>query len=183
MSDDLDPKEQFQKEAAERTAGNEPESQLWSGRYSHLAMIGTWALGAVATVGGLVVGLLANLGGNGWLAIVAAIALLWLGLTGLYAYRRWSVYYTLSDQRFVHSAGLLWRTVDRIELIDIDDVTYRQGPIERAFGVGTIEIVSSDRSTPELELPGIAEVREVADLIDDARRKERRSRSLHIEAV
>ncbi len=178
-----DPQEQFQQAVPDLTAAEEPESELWSGRYSHLAMIGTWAFGAVATVGGLVVGLLANLDGNGWLAVVAAIALMWVGLTCLYAYRRWSVHYTLSNQRFIHASGLLWRTVDRIELIDIDDVTYRQGPVERAFGVGTILVVSSDRSTPELELPGIADVREVADLIDDARRKERRSRSLHIEAV
>ncbi len=183
MPDELDPKESFQKAAAERIGTDEPESELWSGRYSHLAMIGTWAFGAVATVGGLVVGLLANLGGNGWLAIVAAIALLWVGLTGLYAYRRWSVHYTLSNQRFIHAKGLLWRTFDRIELIDVDDVTYRQGPIERAFGVGTILIASSDRTMPELEMSGIAQVREVADWIDDARRKERRSRSLHIEAI
>jgi membrane protein YdbS with pleckstrin-like domain len=104
-------------------------------------------------------------------------------MVAVYWYRRLSVHYRLTTQRFVHERGLLWRTVDRVELIDVDDVTYRQGPVERALGVGTIMMVSSDRTSPELRLSGIDDIRRVADMIDDARRKERRSRGLHIESV
>jgi hypothetical protein len=49
--------------------------------------------------------------------------------------------------------------------------------------VGTIHISSSDRTHPELLLLGIDDVKRVADLIDDVRRKERRQRGLHIEAI
>ena len=108
---------------------------------------------------------------------------MWLALAAWYGYRRMSVHYKLSNQRLQHENGLLWRTVDRVELIDIDDVTYRQGPVERLLGVGTIVIASSDTTNPELQLPGIEHVSKVADMIDDARRKERRSRGLHIESV
>jgi len=71
----------------------------------------------------------------------------------------------------------------RIEVIDIDDVSYTQGPVERIFGVGTIQLTSSDRSHPTLSMIGIGEVTEVAGLLDDIRRAERRRRSLHIESI
>jgi hypothetical protein len=72
---------------------------------------------------------------------------------------------------------------DRIEVIDVDDVSCEQGIVERMLGVGTIRIQSSDRTHPELSLLGIENVRQVAELIDDTRRKERQRRGLHIEAV
>ena len=46
-----------------------------------------------------------------------------------------------------------------------------------------IIIRSSDSSHPELVMSGIGDVRKVADLIDDARRAERRKRGLHIESI
>lgn len=177
------PRERFQQAAAEKQKPDEPEHDLWSGSYSHLAMIGSWVGAGVLSVAAVVVGLLMTLGGTGWLVLFGLVVLAWLYLGGLYMYRRLSVSYRLTTQRLIHEAGLLWRTVDRVELIDVDDVTYRQGPVERLFGVGTILISSSDTTTPELELPGIEDAREIADTIDDARRKERRSRGLHIEAV
>jgi len=158
------------------------EEDLWSGSYSPRAMMGGWILAAVVTVGGLV---LAAVMANqlAWFAIVAIITLLWLYLAVLVTYRRWSVRYRLSSQRFTHEVGILSRTTDRIEVIDMDDITYRQGFIERMLGIGTIRITSSDRSHPELILRGIENVSEVADMIDQARRKERIRRGLHIEAV
>ncbi len=65
----------------------------------------------------------------------------------------------------------------------MDDVTFVQGIIQRMLSVGTIRVSSSDRTHPELVLLGIDNVEKVADLIDDARRKERRRRGLHIEAI
>lgn len=179
-----DSRERFkQAVASKQSDGVDAEGELWRGSYSHLAMIGTWIGGVVTTLPAVIIGLLASLPGAGWLMLLAIIAVLWLALVALYAYRRFSVHYTLTDQRLITETGLLWRTVDRVELIDVDDVTYRQGPVERLFTVGSIVVSSSDRTCPELSLPGIENVREVADLIDDARRKERRSRGLHIEAV
>jgi uncharacterized membrane protein YdbT with pleckstrin-like domain len=98
-------------------------------------------------------------------------------------YRKWSVAYRLTNQRFVHRRGLLAIRTDRIETIDIDDVAFTQGIIERMMGVGTIRLTSTDRSDPELILRGIEKVQEVASLMDGARRKERVRRGLHIEAT
>ena len=182
----LPPRERFTEAAKSMQTNADPddeEHQLWIGSYSHLAMIGTWGCAGLATIGLPIIALLFAFSASAWLYLIGFIALMWVTLWLWYAYRRYSVHYTLSNQRFVHEAGLLWRTVDRVELIDIDDVTYLQGPVERAFGVGTIRLNSSDATTPVLMLPGIAEVRKIADMIDDARRKERRSRGLHIEQV
>jgi len=111
------------------------------------------------------------------------IAVLWVLVLANYARMRLGFHYELTSQRFIHKTGILTRRSDRIEVIDIDDVSYQQGPIQRIFGVGKIHITSSDRSDPELHLIGIDKVSEVAGLIDDVRRSERRRRSLHIESI
>ena len=113
-----------------------------------------------------------------WVIVVA-----WLVGAVLYGWRRFGVHYELTSQRFIHQTGILTRATDRIEVIDIDDVSFTQGPVQRMFGVGRITITSSDRSHPLLHMIGIADVKSVAGLIDDVRRKERRRRSLHIEAI
>ena len=117
---------------------------------------------------------------NSWLAISA---LLWGWFAILLAYRKLTVKYQLTTQRFIHEAGLLKRVTDRIEVIDIDDVTFEQRILERMVGVGTIKLVSSDRTHPVLLMRGIENVKQVASQIDDLRRKERRRRGLHIEAI
>jgi hypothetical protein len=49
--------------------------------------------------------------------------------------------------------------------------------------VGTIHVSSSDRTHPVLHVAGVYNVKEVASMMDDARRTERIRRGLHIEAV
>ncbi len=180
------PKERFEQAAAAKTAGEREsaaEETVWEGSYSPKAMVGHFVLAAVVIV------LLAILLFK-WLPF--GTALLWLVILvfvieafvgGWLLVRKLSVRYELTTQRLIHQKGLLSRVTDRIELIDIDDVTYRQGPVQRILGVGTIIITSSDRTHPTLEMPGIDPVREISGRIDDLRREERRRRSLHIEAI
>jgi membrane protein YdbS with pleckstrin-like domain len=163
-------------------SGKSPsEQELWSGSYSPKAMIGSFAAAGVVTIVGLALAALS--GPPGWLIWGIAAAVIWGGLLLLLAYRRLTVRYRLTTYRFFHELGLLSRVGNRIEVIDIDDVTVQQGLVERMFGVGTITIQSSDRSDPELHLPGIEDARQVADLIDGTRRAERHRRSLHIESI
>jgi membrane protein YdbS with pleckstrin-like domain len=167
----------------------EPETDLWTGGFSPKAMIGTWLLSALFSVAMLVVLVMApTLLGDQvplkvlWSVGIGIVIAWWAIAISSYAYRRISVGYQLTNQRFIHKHGILVRTTDRIELIDIDDVAFSQGLIQRMLGVGTIRVTSSDRSHPTLALLGIDEVDRVSGMIDDARRKERRRRSLHIEA-
>jgi len=169
------------KAAVRRSDGDHPpEEELWTGSYSPKAMFGSMLAAIVLTVGGLVVVPVFALG---WTMLLLGLLVMWGGLALVLAYRRLSVRYRLTTYRLFHESGLLSRTTDRLEVIDIDDVRVHQGLVERMLGVGTVKIESSDRTDPELSLPGIDEVRAVADLIDNTRRAERERRGLHIEAV
>lgn len=162
---------------------DEPEAQLWRGGYSGKSMIGAWAGAGALTVVLLILGLVMTLAPFVWAAIGVVLVGLWAVLFGLLGYHKFSVSYTLTTQRFVHERGLLSRRTDRIEVIDIDDVTFEQGLVERFLNVGTIELTSSDRTDPKLILRGIDDVKRVAGLIDEARRQERRKRGLYVEQV
>lgn len=169
---------------APRGDDDDSEAEIWSGGYSPKAMV-PHALGLAAgsVVLLIVAAYLPWQGGMKWLVFLGGIALAWLFLGGLLVFRRLDVSYRLTNQRFVHESGILRRTTDRIEVIDMDDVTFTQGIVERLIGVGTVAVTSSDRTHPTLLLKGIDEVRDVADKIDAARRRERVRRGLHIEAV
>ncbi|MCM2371151.1 PH domain-containing protein [Aporhodopirellula aestuarii] len=178
------PRDRFEQEIANRRDSlddHEPEQTLWSGGYSPKAMVGWW-IGLTIVSVGLLVGAFMLPQLSITIALVI-IVILWLLVAANYARMRLGFHYELTSQRFIHKTGLLTRRTDRIEVIDIDDVSYEQGPVQRLFGVGTINITSSDRSDPELRLIGIDKVSEVAGLIDDVRRAERRRRSLHIESI
>jgi membrane protein YdbS with pleckstrin-like domain len=168
--------------AGSRGTGNQPnEEDLWSGTYSPKAMIGP-AIGlAILTVVALIVGSLAP--PFGWIVAGIAALVLWAALGLVILYRRLSVRYRLTTYRFFHETGLLARTRNRIEVIDINDVTLQQGLIERMFNVGTIHIQSSDVTHPDVFLPGIDDVGRVTDLIDNTRRAERQRRGLFMENI
>lgn len=146
-------------------------------------MVGWWLLATGVTIGAILLASLAQIPDQARLIILSVCALGWFLLVVRYFYLRFSTKYLLTPQYLSHQTGLLWQVTNRIETIDIDDVAYEQGPIERLMGVGTIRVLSSDQSHPELLLPGIEHVRQVADTIDDFRRAERERRGLHIESI
>lgn len=177
-----DTRERFQQAAAAKQGDDlHEEHDVWEGSYSPKAMVGWWIAAGVLTIAAVVLGVIFL--GPHLIWVMLGILVVWALLVARYLFRRFGVHYYLTSQRFIHETGILWRRTDRIELIDIDDVTFRQGPIERMFNVGTIHLSSSDKTHPEMDLPGIEGVKSVADQIDDLRRRERRRRGLHIEAV
>jgi len=168
---------------ASNRAADDAEVKLWTGSYSPKAMVGNWILAGLITVAAATAGALSAF--NPMIVFIAAIvaAAIWIAMLFYVIVLRLSVDYELTTQRFVHRVGLLSRTTNRVEVIDIDDVQVQQGFVERMLGVGTIKILSSDVSDPMLQLKGIADVNRVATLIDNARRDERRKRGLYVEAV
>ncbi|MFO1065834.1 MAG: PH domain-containing protein [Pirellulales bacterium] len=181
-----DAKKRFQDAAADRLATVPPasaERSLWQGGYSAKAMYGTWLLCAVITVVGIVALVFtAPAAALAWPIGGGVIVLLWVWALGVYLVRRLSVHYELTTQRFIHQEGIIVRKTNRIEVLDIDDVAFTQGIVQRMLGVGQIQLTSSDKSHPLLKLDGIDQVATVSNMIDDIRRDERRRRSLHIEA-
>lgn len=172
---------------AERLMGrkdvDEPEDVVWEGHYSGKAMIGYWVLAIVISAALMIGNLVLSGGSMAWLIAGIAIALIWGAALVCLAYRKMDKKYTLTDHRFIHKSGIISRVTDRIEVIDMDDVIFRQGLVQRLVNVGTIKILSSDSSHPELLLRGIDNVKQVANLIDGCRRQERRRRGLYVESV
>lgn len=169
--------------AAGEGAEEEAEVDVWEGAYCSKAMTGKWISAVILTVVAIVAMLQVKALGESWKIVMLVLGLFWLGLVLNFFYHKLSARYQLTTQRFIHRSGILTRVSDRIEVIDIDDVTYHQGLVERLLNVGSIKLVSSDRTHPVLWLRGIDKVKEVADQIDDLRRKERRRRGLHIESI
>ncbi len=119
------------------------------------------------------------------LVLLLAIVVLWAAAMLRLVAKRLGVYYRLTNQMFYHRKGVLTRVTDRVELIEVHDVTWQQGLFERLTGVGTITISSADRTHPQLPLHGIENVEEVAGRIDRARRGEqvRRGRRIDFSAI
>jgi membrane protein YdbS with pleckstrin-like domain len=162
-------------------AGQPHEEELWSGTYSGKAMVGPAVGLAILTIAGLVAGSFAP--PIGWAIAAIAAIILWAIFGVVLMYRKLSVQYRLTTFRFFHEAGILSRIRNRIEVIDINDVTLQQGLIERMFNVGTIHIQSSDVTHPNIYLPGIEDVHRVTDLIDNTRRSERQRRGVFMENI
>jgi membrane protein YdbS with pleckstrin-like domain len=159
---------------------DEPERDVWQGCYSPRAMVGVWFILALLTLGALFIGSLQLRYAWQWGVLLGVVALGWLVALGVLIYRRIGVRYRLTTQRLFHEKGVLKRTIDRIELIKVDDITSEQGVFERMMGIGSIRIKSSDRTDPDFWIRGVENARNVATEIDRARRAEQVRRGLLI---
>ncbi|MBX7168751.1 MAG: PH domain-containing protein [Pirellulales bacterium] len=160
-----------------------PEEDVWQGSYSPRAMIDTWAICGLVTLAALIAAAILLHDPLTWTAVVVAIVVIWSIPVFTLLYRRMSISYRLTTQRLFHEHGILSRTIDRTELIRIDDLSIRQGLFERLItGTGTIKVISSrDATDKDLELRGIENVRDVFSKIDAARRNEKTRRSLQVD--
>ena len=146
-------------DAPEKPATN-PKRNSLRGGYSSRAMLGTWVICGLVSLALLIVGIAWQpWTAARWLLVFVLMALPWLYYLAVLCYRRLSVRYLLTTQRFIHERGVLRRVNDRIEVLDMDDITFEQNLWERLTGVGTIRIASHDHNDPELFLPGIENVR------------------------
>ncbi|HZN64795.1 MAG TPA: PH domain-containing protein [Tepidisphaeraceae bacterium] len=71
------------------------------------------------------------------------------------------VRYCISNYRIDYERGLLGKKIDTMELWHVDDINFRQSFFDRLMGVGTIVVFSDDQTTPNLELKGLPNPREI----------------------
>ncbi|MDY0145631.1 MAG: PH domain-containing protein [Kiritimatiellia bacterium] len=111
--------------------------------------------------------------------IIWGLLLLPLFLVGLLLLlRAWylvaSTRYQLTTQRLFVHRGLVAKHVEEVELFRIKDVTLTQGVLERLLGVGQVVVLSTDDTTPRLELKGLRQPLQVKEQIRTAFRAARR---------
>lgn len=85
--------------------------------------------------------------------------------------------YRLTDDKLIISTGLFSIKEEEIRLYRIMDVTLNRSLGDRLWGLGTIHVCSSDKTTPEFDIkriPKSDEVKEMlSDMVEAARKKNR----------
>lgn len=73
--------------------------------------------------------------------------------------------YSLSEDRLFLRRGFLNIKQDEIVLYRIRDLRVTQNLWQRIFGVGTVHVVSTDKSIPQLDIKNVKQPFEVKELI------------------
>ena len=101
----------------------------------------------------------------------------------IYLKTRFTVY-ELTDQRIKLKTGILNQEIDECELYRVRDYKVVKPFFQRIFGLGRIELVTSDRSNSNINLNGIKDPENLYNLIRDNVEKTRRktgTRELDVE--
>ena len=143
------------------------EQDVWQGGYCVKAMAGPIVLSIAATLPLVLLVVLGALKSITWLWIVALamVPALWITLLVRTMRRVWIARYRLTNQRLVRQLGLIRRHKDQLELKRVESVRIIQNVLHRICGVGSIEILSSDRRLRRVVMEGIENVDEVAETI------------------
>lgn len=89
-----------------------------------------------------------------------------------------STNYKVTNQRIIVRTGLIGKKTEEIELILVKDISVQQSLSDRVLGVGSITILSNDKSTPVLVLDDVKDVQNVKDIIRNAVREEKATHNL-----
>ena len=91
----------------------------------------------------------------------------------IYLKTRFTVY-EVTDQRIKLKTGILNQEIDECELYRVRDYKIVKPFFQRIFGLGKIELVTSDRSNSNINLNGIKDPENLYNLIRDNVEKIRR---------
>ena len=91
----------------------------------------------------------------------------------IYLKTRFTVY-EVTDQRIKLKTGILNQEIDECELYRVRDYKIVKPFFQRIFGLGKIELVTSDRSNSSINLNGIKDPENLYNLIRDNVEKIRR---------
>jgi membrane protein YdbS with pleckstrin-like domain len=174
-------------------AGVKPaeERDLWTGRTSWKHYYGKGILWGVCALVVLIGSIWATSnveswqgedGRPGWFWWVLAVVILGSGsfLVIKFAWSIFSVRYRLTTQRLFVERGILSRTTDQTELIRVDDVSVKQGLVDRLVNAGDVQILSTDVSDQTITLVGVEAPDKIAEHIRQNMRQ-LRQKSLFVE--
>jgi membrane protein YdbS with pleckstrin-like domain len=76
-----------------------------------------------------------------------------------------SHHYRISNQRILIESGIVAKRIEEIDMRTVADLEFRQGVVDRLLGIGTVTVVSSDRSAGRTPLVGLNQPREIRELV------------------
>jgi membrane protein YdbS with pleckstrin-like domain len=120
------------------------ERSVWTGRPSHLSQLGTYVLCVLFC----------------WLIVPIFIGI-WRAI------QLNCLSFELTTQRFKTSSGVVARHTDELELYRVKDMSFSQSFSQRLLGLGTIQMQTSDTTTPVVTLDSLnaSEAKEVREQI------------------
>jgi uncharacterized membrane protein YdbT with pleckstrin-like domain len=113
----------------------------------------------------------------GWGTLLICLVGIGFVLIGVRWLRNRSATYEITDQRLIIKRGILFKTIDEVELYRIKDVRLGYSLLNQMTDIGTITLTSSDRTTAggEFSLRDIPMARErregLRKLVDRARQR------------
>jgi membrane protein YdbS with pleckstrin-like domain len=159
-----------------------PEHDLWAGRthwLHHAGGIGLWFAAAILYTL-LIARIDALSGAAAWYVAGVPITLSALFIAARLFLRIYGSRYRVTAERLFLDRGILRLTIDQTELIRVDDVRVHKTVIDRLFGLGSVEVLSTDASHRSVTLCGVRGADHVAEIIR-TRMRALRGRSLFIE--
>jgi membrane protein YdbS with pleckstrin-like domain len=76
-----------------------------------------------------------------------------------------SHHYRITNQRIVIESGVFAKQIEELDMRTVADLEFRQALVERLLGIGTVTVVSSDRTTARVGLFGVEKPRDLRELI------------------
>ncbi len=100
----------------------------------------------------------------GWILTLAVVVIggIWFAVGLL---RLSSTIYTVTNQRVMIETGLFTKSLGEIDLRYVDDTQFFQSLLHRIFGIGSVTIISSDKSSPTYVLRAVRDPRGLRELI------------------
>jgi uncharacterized membrane protein YdbT with pleckstrin-like domain len=92
------------------------------------------------------------------------------------------IYYEVSSDRIEWSRGIFDRRVDNLDMFRVIDLKLRRSIFDCMFGIGTVALMTTDKSDPEFVFEKIRHCRELYDIIKRASLEaDRRTGVVHLE--
>jgi membrane protein YdbS with pleckstrin-like domain len=108
---------------------------------------------------------------------LVVVGLVWILVLEL---RRKGTRYKVTGRTIDLESGIFSKQIDTVQLWRVQDIDFCQSFIDRIFGVATIHMTTTDRSTPELNMRGLPASREVFEKLKDAADLARQQRVLGV---
>jgi len=100
----------------------------------------------------------------------------------LKAFKLKMIYYEVTADRIEWSRGILDRRVDNVDMFRVVDLKMRRSLLDCIFGVGTVALITTDKTDPEFEFEKIQDCRYLYDIIKKASLEaDRKTGVVHLE--
>ena len=94
--------------------------------------------------------------------------------------KRVSLRYRLTNQRLFIQRGLIAKHIEEIELFRVKDAIVYQSILQRILGFGKITVLTTDDSTPKIEMIGISNPINVKETLRTYYRASRKREKVHV---